>query len=140
MEYDYIIDGIYLGTNQCCATHFDKKLIEEGIDVDISLEKKRVDAPFGVNFYIWMPIENHTSPTMDQLYFGIDALEKFVAMGKRVYVHCQNGHGRAPTMVAAYLVKSKGMKVKDAIDLIRAQRKDIHLEDVQKKSLERLYL
>jgi len=135
LEYNYIDDGIYIGTNQCCKTHLDKKLQDEGIEVDISLEKIRVDAPFGVDFYIWIPTEDHTSPTQDQLEFGSSSLEKFVSMKKKIYVHCQNGHGRAPTMVAAYFIKNKGMSVDEAIEFIRSKRSTIHLEDVQKDAL-----
>lgn len=134
LEYNYITDGIYIGTNQCCQTHFDEKLKSEGIEADISLEEERVDTPFGVQFYTWIPIKNHTNPTREQLEFGVTALEKLVALKKKVYVHCQNGHGRAPTMVAAYLIK-KGKSVDEAIDFIKEKRPTIHLEGVQKDAL-----
>lgn len=133
-EYDYISDGIYIGTNQCCQTHFDEKLIKEGISADISLEEDRIDAPFGVDFYIWIPIKNHTAPTYEQFEFGVATLEKLVDMKKKVYVHCQNGHGRAPTMVVAYFIKN-GKSVDEAIEFIRSKRPSIHLEAVQKDAL-----
>ena len=105
LEYNYITDGIYIGTNQCCQTHFDEKLKNEGIEADISLEEERGDTPFGVQFYVWIPVKNHTAPINEQIDFCVTTLEKFVSMGKKIYIHCQNGHGRAPTMVAAYLIK-----------------------------------
>jgi len=135
LEYNYITDGIYIGTNQCCQTHFDEKLKQEGIDADISLEEERVDAPFGVQFYTWIPVKNHTAPTNEQLDFGVSTLEKLVGMKKKIYVHCQNGHGRAPTIVAAYLIK-RGKNVDEVIDFIKAKRPTIHLEEVQKQALE----
>lgn len=134
LEYNYITDGIYIGTNQCCQTHFDEKLKNEGIEANISLEKERVDTPFGVQFYIWIPVENHTAPTKEQLGFCVAILEKFVAMKKKIYIHCQNGHGRAPTMVAAYLIK-KGKSVDEAINFIKSKRPTIHLEKIQKEAL-----
>jgi len=134
LEYNYITDGIFIGTNQCCQTHFDETLIQEGIQADISLEKERIDSPFGVNYYIWIPIENHTAPTLEQLDFGVSILEKFVNMKIKIYIHCQNGHGRAPTMVAGYLIK-KGLNPNKAIDFIKAKRSTIHLDDVQKEIL-----
>jgi len=130
LEYDYIADGIYIGTNQCCQTHFDEKLKQEGIEVDISLEEERVDAPFGVQFYVWIPVKNHAAPTREQLDFGVATIEKLVSMKQRIYVHCQNGHGRAPTLIAAYLVK-KGKSIDQAIDFIKAKRPTIHLEEEQ---------
>lgn len=134
LEYNQITDGIYIGTNQCCQVHFDEELKKEGIEADISLEEERIDTPFGVKFYTWIPIKNHIAPTNEQFDFGIAVLDKFVSMKKKVYIHCQNGHGRAPTMVAAYLIK-KGKSVDEAIDFIKKKRPTIHLENIQKESL-----
>ncbi len=135
LEYNYITDGIYIGTNQCCQTHFDEKLKKEGIEADISLEEERLDAPFGVKFYVWIPVKNHQAPTQEQLNFGVFVLEKLVKMKKKIYIHCQNGHGRAPTMAAAYLIK-KGKSVKEAVEFIKSKRPTIHLDKVQEIALE----
>lgn len=134
LEYSYIADGIYIGTNQCCQTHFDDELKKEGITADISLEENQLDSPFGVDFYVWIPVKNHTAPKPDQLEFGVSVLEKIVATGKKVYVHCKNGHGRAPTLVAAYLVK-KGKSPEEAAAFIKSKRPSMHLEDAQKQAL-----
>lgn len=134
LDFDYIADGIYIGTNQCCQTHFDDKLVKDGVSTDISLEEERIDAPFGVEFYVWIPVKNHMPPAPDQLEFGVSVLEKLVAMKKKVYVHCKNGHGRAPTLVAAYLVKN-GKSPEEAEALIKAKRPPIHLEEVQREAL-----
>ena len=134
LEYNYITDGIYIGTNQCCQTHFDEKLTKEGITANISLEEDRIDAPFGVEFYVWIPVKNHVSPTPDQLEFGVSVLEKLVSLGRKIYVHCKNGHGRAPTLVAAYLVKN-GKTPQEAEEYIRQRRPTIHLENVQRQAL-----
>lgn len=135
LEYNYIVDGIYVGTNQCCQMHFDDKLKKEGISADISLEEERIDAPFGVDFYVWIPIKNHAAPKEEQLDFGVATLEKLVSLRKKIYVHCQNGHGRAPTLVAAYLVK-QGRTPEKAINFIKSKRPTIHLEEVQKSALD----
>lgn len=135
LEYNKIIDGIYIGTNQCCQTYFDEELKKKGMTADISLEKDRLDAPFGVDFYIWMPVENHAPPKRDQLEFGVAVLEKLVAMNKKIYVHCKNGHGRAPTLVAAYLIK-KGKSPAEAEAFIKSKRPAMHLEGIQRQALE----
>jgi protein-tyrosine phosphatase len=134
-EYNYIDDGIFIGTNQCCQTHFDEQLLKEGIEADISLEENRIDAPFGVTFYVWIPTKNHTPPKDDQLDFGVAVLEKLTGLGKKVYVHCQNGHGRAPTLVSAYFIKTKNMTPEEAEKFIKSKRPTIHLEDIQKEAL-----
>ena len=136
LEYDYIADGIFIGTNQCCQTHFDERLKKEDITADISFEKDRLDAPFGVDFYLWIPVTNHEPPTPDQLEFGVSVLEKLIMMGKKIYVHCKNGHGRAPTLVSAYLIK-RGKTREEAIAFIKSKRPSVHLEEVQKQALQK---
>lgn len=134
IDFNYITDGIYIGTNQCCQTHFDEELKKLGITADISLEEDRLDAPFGIDFYAWIPVKNHMPPTTDQMEFGVTILEKLVAMKKKVYVHCKNGHGRAPTLVSAYLIR-KGKSPEEAEALIKSKRPTIHLEETQREAL-----
>jgi len=137
LDYNYITDGVYIGTNQCCQTHFEEKLKKKGIVADISLEEERIDAPFGVYFYAWIPVKNHAAPKQEQLEFGVSTLERLVSMGKKVYLHCKNGHGRAPTMMAAYLIKTRGMSAKDAEKFVKKQRPSMHLERVQREAIKK---
>jgi protein-tyrosine phosphatase len=134
-EYNYIADGISIGTNQCCTMHFDERLLQEGVTADMSLEEERLDAPFGVDFYVWIPVKNQAAPDPQKLEFGVAVLEKWVAMGRKMYVHCANGHGRAPTVVAAYLIKAKGYTPEEAEAFVKEKRPSIHLEDVQREAL-----
>ena len=46
-------------------------------------------------------------------------------MKKKIYVHCKNGHGRAPTLVAAYFV-TQGMSTDEAFAFIKKRRSTIH--------------
>lgn len=135
LSYDEITNGVFIGTNQCCQTHFDERLLREGITADISLEEDRVDQPFGVAFYLWLPVRDKTAPTQAQLRVGVGALAELVHLGQKVYVHCKNGHGRAPTLVAAYLIK-RGKSVREAIAFVSQKRDRAHLEAVQRAALE----
>lgn len=135
LDYNEITDGIYIGTNRCCQAHFDERLRKEGITADISLEEDRVDQPFGVEFYVWLPVHDETAPTQEQLQFGAVVLEKLVRLGQKVYVHCRLGHGRAPTLVAAYLI-ARGRSVEETITFVSERRSGTHLEDVQYAALE----
>lgn len=134
MEFNKIDKNIWIGTNQCCQEHFEKKLLDKGITADVSLEEKRVDAPFGVKSYLWLPTRDHYAPTQEQLQIGSEHIGHLVDTGKKVYVHCQNGHGRAPTLVAAYYIR-RGMSVKDAIKKINAKRKGAHINERQERAL-----
>lgn len=134
LEYSEIVDGILIGTNKCCRMHLDVMLKKKGVTADISLEETVLDRPLGVDVYVWIPVKDHTAPTAGQLDFGADALAKLVAQKRKIYVHCKNGHGRAPTMVAAYLIR-KGMSAGEAIELIASKRPTIHIEDTQRAAL-----
>lgn len=87
-----------------------------------------------MQFYLWLPVTDNTAPTREQLDVGVNMLEKLAALGKKVYVHCKNGHGRAPTLVAAYLMKL-GKTVEEAEQFLKTKRVGVHLQDAQKESL-----
>lgn len=63
-EHSKITKYIYIGTNMCCQqTYFNKNLLKKGIKADISLEEVKIDQPFGVKFYLWLPTKDHKAPT-----------------------------------------------------------------------------
>jgi len=134
LEYSQITPFIFIGTNACCQTHFDKDLLKHKIEADISLEYEHLDAPWGVKYFLWMPTKNHTTPTQKQLILGAYVLRQLVNSRIKTYTHCEHGHGRAPTLVAAYFI-SIGKSLKEAISLIKKERPSIHLEKVQINAL-----
>lgn len=135
-EYTRITDFIFIGTNACCTTHFKRGLLRKGIRADISLEDKRIDQPWGVSYFLWLPTKNHAPPSQTQLRIGVSVLDTLVRNRVKTYVHCLHGHGRAPTLVAAYLV-SHGMPLQKAIALLKRKRPIVHLERAQIAALRR---
>jgi len=134
-EFNRITEFIYLGTNQCCQEHFSEKLIKKGIKADISLEKESLDRPFGATYFLWLPVKDEKAPTQKQLLIGAKAIKEFVDNKIKVYVHCKRGHGRSPSLVAAYFILI-GDNVNDAIKKIRSKR-GIHLNKEQIKALKK---
>ena len=66
----------------------------------------------------------------------IDHLQqKLVTQDRKVYVHCKNGHGRAPTLVASYLIR-KGKNAEEAEAFIKSKRPSVHLDDIQREALQ----
>lgn len=134
-QYDKITDQIFIGTNACCTMHFKKSLLDKGVRADISMEAERIDAAQGAQYFLWLPTKDHAAPTIKKLRVGTHALRELIDVGEKIYVHCRNGHGRAPTLVAAYFILL-GMDVKTAIATIAKKRPSIHIEQVQRKRLE----
>jgi protein-tyrosine phosphatase len=133
-DYQQISKLVYLGTNMCCQFGFAKELLSKGIRVDISLEDLRIDAPHGVDYFLWLPTPDYLPPTPDALALGVELLEFCAKRELPVYIHCRNGHGRAPTLLAAYLIK-QGMTPTDAIANIKAKRPSIHITEAQMAGL-----
>ncbi len=138
IDYTQITESIFIGTNACCQTHFNEVLTKNGITADISLEQERLDAAQGAEVFLWLPTLDHTPISHDKLAIGIETLRSIEAQGKKIYVHCKNGHGRSPMLVAAYLMKSRGIDTEQAIAFIKAKRPSIHLDPDQITGLEKL--
>jgi protein-tyrosine phosphatase len=138
-DFSQVTETIFLGTNLCCLTRSHIQiLLDIGIAAEIDLEKERQDAAPDVEVYLWLPVADKTAPTLEQFVAGVIVMEEMSKRGKKVYVHCQYGHGRSPTMVAAYLI-SQGKTVLEAIDTVKKARPEIHIEDVQVTALENYY-
>lgn len=133
-DYDQISDEIFIGTNMCCQFGFNRELLTKNVKADISLEEARVDAPMGVDYFLWLPTKNHGAPTPDKLTLGVITLDFLISRKIKVYIHCKNGHGRAPTLFVAYLVK-KGMEVLEAIKYLQSKRPAVHLNEIQIEAL-----
>lgn len=134
-EYSKITNQVYIGTNSCCQTHFEESLLKQEVKADISLEGEQLDQPHGVDLYLWLPTPDHHPPELDKTLVGIAALKQLLENGQKAYIHCRNGHGRAPTFFAAYLIKEKGMTPDGAVDFIKEKRPSIHIEDNQREFL-----
>lgn len=133
-DYDEINEEVIIGTNMCCQYGFEKELLVRGVTADVSLEKDKVDAPKGVQYFLWLPTEDEHAPTQDQLTLGVEDLTFFKARNIKVYIHCKNGHGRATTLYMAFLMKN-GMGLDQALASIKEKRPGVHLTEEQLRAL-----
>lgn len=135
VQVSKITEFIYLGTNLCCtAIPHVKVLLDLDIRADIDLEEERQEQTPGVDTYLWLPVKDHFSPTQEQLDTGVAVIDSLVKNKKKVYIHCRNGHGRSPALIAAYFI-SQGMEIDKAIETIKVKRGEIHLRDPQLEAL-----
>jgi atypical dual specificity phosphatase len=138
-DYSKITDNIYIGSDLCrgnvCPIH-GEEFEELGIlvELNLSVEKKEIP-PDGIDIYSWIPVADDYPPTFDQFSIGTSIINQAVELGKNVYVHCKLGHGRSPTMVAAYLVRYRGYNVSEALKIIRERRPEVHISERQLSAL-----
>jgi protein-tyrosine phosphatase len=138
-DYSQITENIFIGSDLCkgmsCpipGPEFEKLGIL--VELNLSVEKKETP-PDGIDIYAWIPVADDHAPTEEQLDIGTSIINEAVMHGKNVYVHCKNGHGRSPTMVAAYFVRFQGKTVDEAVSMILHHRNEVHLEFDQREAL-----
>lgn len=134
-EFSLISEHIIIGTNMCCNAHAGK-LRTLRFDADLDVELERSEAPPAVSAYLWLPVKNHAVPTLGQLSLGANFIGEIVRRRKKVYIHCQNGHGRAPTFAAAYYI-TLGMSTREAVAFVRSRRPEAHPETAQVRRLKK---
>lgn len=67
---------------------------------------------------------------------AVELLEKIRKQGKSVYVHCAAGLERSPTVIAGYLVKTKGLSPEEACKYVRNRHPSNPSVEAIKKGLE----
>lgn len=138
-DYSKVTDKIIVGSDLClgrnCKSH-EKEFGKLNVSVEINVAAERVETPpKDVISYTHLPVVDGYAPTKEQFDVGTSIINEAVKDGRTVYVHCKNGHGRSPTLVAAYLMRFNNFDAGEAIDKIMKRRPEIHIETSQKKAL-----
>jgi len=98
------------------------RLKDAGIDAIIDVRSEYCDnteliEKSGMQFFR-IEIDDRYSPTFEQLKIIFNFVEPLLDKGKKIFIHCQNGCGRAPLLAIAILAK-RGMKIPDAAALVK---------------------
>jgi atypical dual specificity phosphatase len=73
---------------------------------------------------LWLPTVDTVAPSIDDLRTGVAFMTEQLRKqpGKRVFVHCKGGRGRAATMALSYLISRRGMYVEQAFAYLKGKR------------------
>ncbi len=114
-------------------------LAKAGIDSTINMRIEFDDREHGLHFeqHRHFPTVNDTAPSLDHLVEGIEFIKEVHQGGGKVYIHCEGGMGRAPSMAAAYLMYT-GMEMKEALTLLKSKRPFVRLVPEQIEQLKNL--
>jgi protein-tyrosine phosphatase len=138
-DYSKIEDQIYIGSDLCkggvCPIHGNEfKELEVFVEINLSAERNEKPPEF-IKSYTWLPVVDGYSPDQLQLDIGTSIMNAAIEQGEVVYTHCKNGHGRSPTLVAAYYIRYKGKSVDEVSAFLKEKRPEIHIEEEQFKEL-----
>ncbi len=94
-----------------------------GVRAIVSLTETPADELVGEKRFdlLHLPVVDMSAPTNKQIEEFVGFVERKVAEGKSVGVHCMAGLGRTGTMIACLLV-SRGLEADEAIGRVRLAR------------------
>lgn len=115
-----------------------ERLHGRGITAVISMRGEIDDSALGLlpPRYLYLPTVDNHAPPLAFLFQGTVFIHEEIRRGGRVYIHCWEGVGRAPTMAAAYLV-SAGLTPAQAWQRVRDVRPFIRPTLAQIDQIER---
>ena len=115
-------------------------LVENGIDAVVNVRAERDDdtAFYSQNdlHYVQYKVLDMMVPSFDVLDAGVDWIEDEVGQGRAVLVHCAKGRGRSATMLAAFLMRERGLSFDETEELMKSRRALTKLENRHRRQLE----
>ncbi len=81
-------------------------------------------------------IPEHVEISESSFFTVLGDLNLLINSGKKVFLHCREGVGRAPSVAIAYLV-SNGWSLEDAVSVVKEKRSITRLSRLQQDSLAR---
>ena len=117
MDVSKILPSLFVGSYPGSSQDIDRLKRDFGVTAVLNVQTDEDMAYWGVNWYRLEPyyeqagVEIHRVPVRDfdrddlrhQLPECVEVLDKLLSQGHTVYVHCNMGVNRSPTIVIAYL-------------------------------------
>ncbi|GAB4499314.1 MAG: protein-tyrosine phosphatase family protein [Anaerolineales bacterium] len=98
---------------------------EEGSLPQYAHTLKMLARPLGTRFWHQrIPIPDMSCPSPQVVRAALTAIHTALSLQRRVYLHCYGGIGRTGTIVGCYLVQYQHISGEQALEQIRAWRRD----------------
>lgn len=121
MDFDQITPQIYIGTRFNPGDWHIMAAV--GATVDINLMAESADRFPGTapEIYLWLPTADWFGPSVQTMRTGAAFIDLMIQQERIIYIHCSEGVGRSPVLVAAYLVYT-GTPPDDALAFVKLKR------------------
>jgi hypothetical protein len=136
VDYNQILPELYIGTYPSSIQDVDHLKEKCAISAVLNLQTEtdmswhKIDWPNIEQYYracrieVWrVPIEDFNPKDLqNNLAQATETLNTMIRTGHRVYVHCNAGINRSPTVVIAYLYRYRGYNLNTAAKLVQGCR------------------
>ena len=123
-RYDWIIEGKLAASSYPRDDDHLRALHTAGVRALVTLHERPIDQEkldaLGIAAQHY-PVQDFAAPSLDQIEAAVAFIERKLAAGEGVAVHCAAGLGRTGTVIACYLVH-QGYTPDEAIAHVRSQR------------------
>ncbi|MEM1946239.1 MAG: dual specificity protein phosphatase family protein [Candidatus Caldarchaeum sp.] len=113
-------------------------LVSKGVSAIVSLTEKplpkRLVENMGIK-YFHFPLEDHMPADPHELLKIVNTVDRLVEDGHKVLIHCMAGYGRTGMVLAAYIMKKKGLGWMESLEKTRRIRPG-SVEKNQEKTLQ----
>ena len=137
--FSEIAPKLWLGGAPTYGRDFEA-LLDLGITAVVDVRAERVaDAAFFKQHDIThrqYRVPDVTVPGPDVLTDAVPWIAEQLADDRTVLIHCAKGRGRSATVLAAYLMRERGMTFDEANDLLNSKRTLVKLETRHRRVLE----
>lgn len=122
-EYPRVCDVEWLktehGVTAVVSLQHESDLWDKGVAiVELGAEYAR----HGMEFHR-VPVEDYNETDLDALLSrAVGTLHGLLSGGHTVFLHCNAGYNRAPTVAIAYLCTHHGMRLAAAVEHVKSQR------------------
>jgi protein-tyrosine phosphatase len=122
-EYPRVADAGWLqaehGVSAVLSLQHESDLWDKGVSLD-ELEREYRDRAIEFRH---VPVEDASESDLDAaLPRAVAVLRDLIARGHTVFLHCNAGYNRAPTVAIAYLCAVRGMSLDDAVVAVKRCR------------------
>lgn len=142
--YNYIDNNVILGALP--FSFLKEKLVEEEnvgaiISLNMPYERQYITTTTEewqelgvVHFKIDIP-DFISTPSVPQLWEGIELIRSKADLGQKTYVHCKAGRSRSATMVTAYVMQKYEKSVDEAVEFVTEKRPHVKYTELQLQTL-----